>query len=226
MRPILNHRLRAFTMAQTQVLEPIEPVRWRAGRVIYQQGEPVTHLIFVDTGWGLVRRNVVGHAPVAVWAFYGPTTILGLHAMLQRPESTYDYAALTEVTGWRIERDAMHDLMAVDTGFAQRLQVWVRWSHVGIAQVAACRAVHSLEQRLCRHLLMLRARAEGDRVDCPRRVLTEMVPMSRDSFHSLGRRLAGAVSFTRGGFEVHDAAALEARACGCFRDEWASWGKF
>jgi CRP-like cAMP-binding protein len=215
---IVNRVLRSFTLAQLDMMAPIEPVNFVAGNSIYCQNEPITHLIYVDSGLLSVARYLEdGWRQVVLHASGGPHSVIGTHTLLQRAESLYDYRALTEVRGWRVHRAALHGVMSDDVVFAQKMQALVRTSNAAIADIAACRGVHSFEQRFCRQLLMLYHAMGHSHIPVSRRALAEMIPMSRGHAFRLAGELRGIVTFHTESFVIDDVVALERRACRCFR---------
>jgi CRP-like cAMP-binding protein len=135
---------------------------------------------------------------------------------LQRAaESLYDYTALISLHGWRVHRTAIHSVMADDVAFAQQMQALVRTSHTTIADVAACRGVHSVEQRFCRQLVMLQRAMGSEHIPVTRPMLAEMVPLSRGHAFRVAASLRGIVTFRVDSLTIDDLEALEHRACRC-----------
>lgn len=220
MPEILNEVLRSLTLDQLDMLRPIEAWSASEGNVVYCQDEPVSHLIFTDTGLVSVLRLMVNEAnrAVEVWIMGGRYGVIGAHTLLQQSSaSLYEYVARTNMTGWLVRREALHNLMGRDTAFAYRMQALNRSTHAGIGQTAACRAVHNDEQRLCRQLLMIRTALESDRIPIEVDILKDMIPMSRQHFYKLARRLRDAFRVMAPGVEIIDPAALKRRACRCFQ---------
>lgn len=214
-----NRFLRSFNLDQLAALEPIEFVELPAERIVYQQDEPIVQLIFLDSALGSISRHVQGRAePVEIWMFAGPVGFIGSHTLLHRPESLYEYRTRIAGTGWGVSRVALHALMADDRDFAARIQAHVRNGYAEMSNVAACTAIHNQEQRLCRLMLVTAQGVGSDRVDLRRRVLRDMVSMSRTHIFQVQRQLRGLVTIERDHFEIHDRAGLEARACGCLGD--------
>jgi CRP-like cAMP-binding protein len=220
---ILNRVLRSFTLAQLDMLAPIEPVTFATGNVIYCQNEPITHLIFVDHGLVRAARRIEdGHRAVVIWVYGGPQYTIGTHSVLQRAESLFDYTALTDVRGWRINRRAMHATMSRDFPFTERIQEIARITQGAVADVAACRGVHTVQQRYCRQLVMLHRAWGSNYIPVSRPLLAEIVALSRGHSFRVAAGLKGIVTFHAESLVIDDLAALERRACHCFRGlaEW------
>jgi CRP-like cAMP-binding protein len=204
------------------MLGPIEPVTYRAGTAVYRTNEPISHLIFVDRGlFTMARRIENGQRPVIVSAAGGPSSILGLHTLMHPAPSLYDQNALTLLRGWTIHRDAIHAAISRDPVFGEEMQRLAHIVHAAIADRAACRGVHTVEQRYCRQLMIF-YRAMGPVIPVRRSAMARIVAISRSRSFDISANLGGIVTFHTNGLVIDDPAALEQRACGCFHTlaEW------
>lgn len=220
-----NALLRALTPQQLRVIGPLEPVRFRRGEYLYRYDEPVRNFIFLKDGLISVSRPLIDGQDVEIFTYGGGIGIMVAgHTLFQVPESLYDYRVLVDVSGWRVAREALELAIAKDAGL---LSIFKRLVHVMdhcIAQLAACRAAHTDQQRLARVLVMLRV-SLGDRVDLPRQTIAQMVPCRRTSLYRLLPDLVanGVVRLDRDSIEILDAAALAGRSCECFATLKAMW---
>lgn len=223
MPDIQNRFLLAFTPEQLDALAPIEPIALPAGGIVYRQDEPITHLIFIDSGLGSALRHVPGsRQPVEIWTFGGSLGVIGTHTILNEPESFFEYRTRISGTGWRVSRTKIQAAMERDGNFRDHMRALVHTTSLGIAQQSACNVAHSFEQRLCRTLMMIHEAVDGV-VPLSRRTLSEMVPVTRSYMYKLAaEKLAGAVAFVGATFQILDVAEVERRACGCFRQVQAA----
>jgi len=93
-------------------------------------------------------------------------------------------------------------------------------AHLGqVAQSAACNAVHTVEQRLIRWLLLTHDRVEGDRFRLTQDLLARMLGTRRETVTVAASRLKrdGLIRYARGSITVLDRSGLEAAACECYR---------
>jgi CRP-like cAMP-binding protein len=88
-----------------------------------------------------------------------------------------------------------------------------------IMQSTACNAVHSVEQRLARWLLMARDRMESDRFPLTQEFVAMMLGASRPTVTMVARTLqkAGLITYRRGNLTILDRERLEAASCECYR---------
>jgi len=130
-------------------------------------------------------------------------------AMVQGETDTC-YRMRVEAFRREIERrGAFHDLLAHYTqalyGFA--------------AQSTACNAVHSVEQRLARWLLMARDRMGSDDFRSRKKFVAMMLGASRPTVTVVAGTLqrAGLITYHRGHVTILDGERLEAASCECYR---------
>jgi CRP-like cAMP-binding protein len=119
----------------------------------------------------------------------------------------------------RIRGDALRE--AFDRG--GRLQdLLLRYTHsllTQIAQSAACNRFHTVEERLCRWLLMSRDRVQTDTIPLTQEFLSDMLGVPRTSVTTIAGTLQkdGLITYSRGKIIILDRPRLEAASCECYR---------
>src|SRR6202166_1689040 len=87
-----------------------------------------------------------------------------------------------------------------------------------IQQTVACNALHTTEERMCRWLLMMHDRAEGESLPYTHEFLSQMLGANRKSVTLAAQALqmAGLISYRRGTIQIVDRAGLEKATCECY----------
>jgi CRP-like cAMP-binding protein len=87
-----------------------------------------------------------------------------------------------------------------------------------VQQTVACNAMHSVEQKICRWLLMMHDRADGRELRYTHEFLAFMLGANRKSVTLAAQSLqrAGLIVYRRGRIQVADRPGLEARSCECY----------
>ena len=87
-----------------------------------------------------------------------------------------------------------------------------------VQQTVACNALHTTEQRMCRWLLMMHDRAEGEALPYTHEFLSHMLGTNRKSvtLAALSLQRAGLISYSRGKIKVLDRRGLEKVSCECY----------
>jgi CRP-like cAMP-binding protein len=90
---------------------------------------------------------------------------------------------------------------------------------VQISQSAACNRFHSIEQRLCRWLLVARDRVHSDTVALTQETLSHMLGANRTNVTTAAAslKMAGLIEYRRGVIHILNRQALESTACECYR---------
>jgi len=120
-------------------------------------------------------------------------------------------------TGWRIRAS---DFQAATDKSRHLRHLALRSSELLLAQVqqtAACNALHSAERRLCRWILQVRDRIDGDTIQLTQDFLAQMLAVRRPTVTLIAQGLqnAGLISYRRGRIEILDREGLERQACEC-----------
>jgi CRP-like cAMP-binding protein len=87
-----------------------------------------------------------------------------------------------------------------------------------VQQTVACNALHSTEERMCRWLLMMHDRAEGEALPYTHEFLSHMLGANRKSVTLAAQSLqaAGLISYRRGKIQVVNRAGLEQASWECY----------
>jgi CRP-like cAMP-binding protein len=87
-----------------------------------------------------------------------------------------------------------------------------------VMQTVACNSLHSVEERLCRWLLMMHDRAEGEKLTYTHEFLARIMGANRTSVTLAAQSLQDRdlIRYRRGLMQVQDRAGLEAAACECY----------
>ncbi len=87
-----------------------------------------------------------------------------------------------------------------------------------VQQTVACNALHTTEERMCRWLLMMHDRAEGEALPYTHEFLSHMLGANRKSVTLAAQSMhtAGLISYHRGKIQVLDRPGLEKASCECY----------
>jgi len=96
-----------------------------------------------------------------------------------------------------------------------------------VSQTAVCNRHHSLDQQLCRWLLLMLDRIDEDRLEMTQEMIAAMLGVRRESVTEAALKLqaAGVISYRRGRIDVIDRPGLERRACECYGVVRSEYGR-
>ena len=188
-------------------------------QILHEAGEPVDYVYFPGNGFCSVLTLLEDGRMVEV-ATIGREGAIGVSAILgdvPDPSVTMVQAHIDPcfrmtATAYRAEMDrggAFYDIL---TRYSQALVGFVM-------QSTACNAVHRLEQRLARWLLLARDRIGSNEFPMTQEFLAMMLGASRPTVTLVAGTLqqAGLIKYRRGLITVVDGAALEEASCECYR---------
>jgi CRP-like cAMP-binding protein len=207
--------LPAAEWARWQLL--LEPVDMPLGAVLYESGAPMSHVYFpADAIVSLLY--VLEDGASAEIAVVGHEGIVGV-SLFMGGETTPSRAIVQSAgRGFRMRGQ---DLKAEFNHSGAVMHLLLRYTQALItqmAQTAVCNRHHSLDQQLCRWLLL-----SLDRLDAPDLVMTQelianMLGVRREGVTEAAGQLqaAGLIRYRRGHITVLDRPGLEARTCECY----------
>jgi CRP-like cAMP-binding protein len=219
--PIVRNRLLAALPALdfVRLLPMLTETPLELKAVLHRPGEPIRHVYFPGGGF-LSIVTVLENGRMVEVATIGREGMAGSGAVLDGLRT----APATMVQGasdlcYRMTAEAFRAEMDRGGPFHTLL---VRYSHAmlgGIMQGAACNAVHSVEQRLARWLLMAHDRMDSNRFALTQEFASMMLGASRPTVSIVAGQLqaAGLIRYRRGTVTVLDRTRLEAAACECYR---------
>jgi CRP-like cAMP-binding protein len=216
--PIQNRLLAVLPAADYEILLPeLELVELPLGMVLYESGGKLAYVYFpVDCIISLLYvLNDGASAEIAVTGFEG---LVGI-ALFMGGESTPSRAVVQSAgSGYRLEAAVFKKQF--DTGGALQ-QLALRYTQALItqmAQTAVCNRHHSVEQQLCRWLLLSLDRLPSNKLVMTQELIANMLGVRREGVTEAAGRLqkAGLIQYNRGRIAVLDRANLEARVCECY----------
>jgi CRP-like cAMP-binding protein len=215
-----NRLLAALPAADyARILPSLTVVPLKLKTIVHKPGEPIRDVYFPGGGFCSMVTVLEDGSMVEV-ATIGREGMVGVSAVLDGAPVTSaamvqgetDTCYRMKVDAFRREIDrhgAFHELM---THYAQALYGFV-------AQSTACNAVHSVEQRLARWLLMARDRMGSDEFPLTQEFVAMMLGTSRPTVTVVAGALqkAGLITYQRGHVTIVDRKKLESASCECYR---------
>ena len=208
--------LGALETASRQRIDPhLEPIRLKLGVIVCEAGGLLKHAYFPQ-GAVLSLLTVLENGSAIETANIGREGGFGLFAAMYSRVSFN--RCLVQLEGG-IVRCPIEQSEFKHSEYVRDL--FVSYSETLLSQVqqsVACNAMHSTEERMCRWLLMMHDRAEGEALPYTHEFLSHMLGANRKSVTLAARSLqtAGLISYRRGRIQVLDRAGLEKASCECY----------
>lgn len=216
--PLQNQLLAALTEAERARWSPyLEFVEMPLGKVLYESGSRLAHVYFPTTSI-VSLLYVMEDGASAEIAVVGHEGIVGI-SLFMGGESTPSRALVQSAgEGFRLRADLM--LQEFNRGGAV-MHLLLRYTQALITQMsqtAVCNRHHSLDQQLCRWLLLSLDRLHSDELIMTQELIANMLGVRREGVTEAAGHLqqAGLIRYQRGHITVIDRAKLERRTCECY----------
>ncbi len=195
----------------------LEPVELKLGQVLYESGETLTHVYFPTTAI-VSLLYVMENGASAEIAVVGNEGIVGISLFMGGGSTPSRAVVQSAGQGFRMPAEAMK---AEFDRFGPVLHLLLRYTQALItqmAQTAVCNRHHSLDQQLCRWLLLSLDRLSGSELVMTQELIANMLGVRREGVTEAAIKLqsAGLISYARGRIKVLDRPGLEQRTCECY----------
>jgi CRP-like cAMP-binding protein len=216
--PKTNHLLASLPEVDYQRLLPhLESVALPLGWSVYESGSRMEHVYFPTDGI-VSLLYVMENGQSAEIAVTGPEGLVGI-ALFMGGESTTSRAIVqSKGHAWRLparflrsEFERGGDLQHVLLRFTQALITQM-------SQTAVCNRHHTVEQQLCRWLLLSLDRLATNELEMTQELIANMLGVRREGVTEAAGHLqdAGLIHYRRGHIKVLDRPKLEKRVCECY----------
>jgi CRP-like cAMP-binding protein len=216
--PIKNHLLAALPHAESQRWLPyLESVDLPLGQVLYESGTTLSHVYFPTTAI-ISLLYVMENGASAEIAVVGNDGIVGI-SLFMGGEFTSSRAVVQSAGGgFRLKAQKMREEFNRAGPVLHLLLRYTQALITQMSQTAVCNRHHSLDQQLCRWLLLSLDRLEGNQLVMTQELIANMLGVRREGVTEGALKLqhAGLIQYARGHITVLDRVALEKRSCECY----------
>jgi CRP-like cAMP-binding protein len=204
-----------------------ETVELTTGEELSMPGRQSGHVYFpVDGAISLVAMGD-GHPRIEV-GLIGREGMLGVPTILGTGIS--GLRAVVEIPGraWRVDAARFARRLDASHALRRRMTSYVHVRLLQIAETAACKQFHHVEERLARWLSMSRDRAVRDELAMTHECLSRMLGVRRAGVSLAASELQrrGLIRYSRGHVVVLDRRALAAAACSCYAADKRTYARF
>ena len=217
--PAENFLLCSLPSAERERLLPhLQPVTFLLGQVVYEPGERIDYCYF-PTSSVVSLLYTTQDGTTAEMGLVGSEGVLGV-ALFLGGESTCS-RALVPVAGeaFRLPAKLLRQEFAHPGPLQHLLLRYTQALITQISQTAVCNRLHSVEQRLCRWLLLCQDRRNGSELLMTQELIANMLGGRRESVTVAAGHLqdAGLIHYCRGHINILDRDGLESNVCECYR---------
>jgi CRP-like cAMP-binding protein len=216
---LMNHLVAALPEEEFIRLKPnLEPVSLALGEVIYESGEQLDYLYFPTTAI-ISLLYIMENGSTAEIGMAGNDGLVGI--ALYMGGSTTPSRAVVQSAGnaFRMPSNALKDEFSRGGVFQKILLRYTQSLMTQISQTAVCNRLHSVEQQLCRWLLINHDLLQTNKLIMTHDLIANMLGVRREGVSIAAGHLQkeGLIKYVRGTITMLDRDALERAACECYR---------
>jgi CRP-like cAMP-binding protein len=213
-----NRLLAALPAEELDRLLPhLEPVPMPLGHVLCQSGMPMSHVYFPTTAI-VSLLYVMEDGKSGQIAMVGNDGVVGI-SLFMGGETTHSCAAVQNAGyAYRLRSRLVKKEFLCDGPMQRLLLRYTQALLTQTAQTAVCNRLHSLDQQLCRCLLLSLDRLASNELEMTQELIASMLGVRREGVTEAAGNMqkAGLIAYSRGHITVLDRAGLEARSCECY----------
>jgi CRP-like cAMP-binding protein len=211
-----NKILASLPEASSDWVQSLDSVTLQAGTVLYEADQSIDHVYFLNNALvSIMSQNSQG-ATVEIGSI-GHEGMVGVPATLG---GVMPYRAVVQMTGeaFRIQSDMLYQEFRNNPLLRDLLLKYTNAFIIQIAQSSLCTCYHTLQERLCRWLLVARDAIGSDVLVVTHEVIARLLGTRRASITVTAGLLqrAGLLRINRGQLTILDPTGLQALSCECY----------
>jgi len=216
--PLQNKLLAALPHAEYQRLaSELELTKLALGAQLYGAGDTLEHVYF-PTDSIVSLLTVLANGASAEIAVAGNDGLVGISLFMGGMSTPSRAVVQSAGTAYRLNADALDREFTL--GGAVQL-LFLRYTQALITQMtqtAVCNRHHTVDQQLCRWLLLSLDRLPSSKLKMTQQLIGNMLGVRREGVNEAAGHLqnAGLINYSRGTITVKDRHGLEARVCECY----------
>ncbi len=195
-----------------------EPVRLASGKMLCRAGEHLRHAYFLRGGMVSLISTMENGSSVEV-GMIGSEGVVGIPAVLGVETMPYQLTVQLSGNALRLRMDTLREEFNRSGNLRGLVLRYLHTVLTQISQSAACNRFHTLEERLCRWLLVSRDRVRTDTFNLTQEFIAQMIgaPRSRVTIIAGKLQREGLIHYRRGKIRIIDRQRLEIASCECYR---------
>ena len=219
----INDALRNFLLAALsdddfeRINAKLKPVSFKLGEVLYESGEKMDYVYFPTTAI-VSLLYIMENGTTAEIGVVGNDGILGVSLFMGGETTTSRAVIQSAGNAVRMKAIDMKTEFALGGRFQALLLRYTQALMTQISQTAVCNRLHSIEQQLCRWLLLSHDRLNSDKLVMTHDLISNMLGVRREGITLAAKKLAAKklINNSRGTMTVLDRQGLENAVCECY----------
>lgn len=216
--PLRNHLLAALPEeVRERVFPDLKLVDMHPGQTLHESGI-ASGSVYFPVSSTVSLLYVMEDGATGEIAVVGHEGMLGFSLLMGGETAPCRAVVLSAGAGYLLSAQRLRDEFNRAGAMMQLLLRYTQAFICQVSQTAVCNRHHSIDQQLCRWLLLSMDRQEGSELLMTQELIASMLGVRREGVTEAAGKLqhAGLINYKRGHITVLDRAGLEARSCECY----------
>lgn len=216
--PRQNFLLAALLDAEFDRIAPhLEPIQMKLGTVLYESGGTLQHVYF-PTSSIVSLHYVLEDGGACEIAGVGNEGVLGISLFMGGDTTPSRAVVHTGGYGYRLKAQLLIEEFNRAGNVMRLLLRYTQALITQMSQTSVCNRYHSVDQQLCRWLLLTLDRMRGNELTITQELIANMLGVRREGISEAAGKLqsSGLISYRRGHIAVLSRAGLEKNVCECY----------
>lgn len=217
--PLKNHLLAALPENEfAHFKSKLEPASFKLGEALYESGDQLKHLYFPTTSI-VSLLSIMENGATAEIGVAGNEGVVGIALFMGGDSVSSRGVVQSAGNAFKLNAETVQKEFARGGKFQQMLLRYTQALIAQISQTAVCNRLHSLDQQLCRWLLLSHDRLDSNKLKMTHDLISDMMGVRREGVTLAAKKLQDAklISYARGTIMILDRRGLEARVCECYK---------
>ena len=200
-----------------RIISKLEPANLRLGQVMHESGDQMEYVYFPTTAI-ISLLSIMENGATAEIGVVGNDGILGIELFMGGDTSTSRAVVQSAGHSCRMRAKDLKAEFALGGPFQNLLLRYTQALIAQISQTAVCNRLHSVEEQLCRWLLLSHDRLDSDKLIMTHDLISNMLGVRREGVTLAARKLVERklIKSVRGTMTVLDRPGLENAVCECY----------
>jgi CRP-like cAMP-binding protein len=214
-----NQILAALPRQQYSLLfSNLQPTHLPRSKLLYDLGDRISYFFFIMSGMVSLLATTEDGSSTEI-GMVGSEGVIGIPAVLGVNKAPYQIEVQIPGQAMKVRTDILINEFSRGGLLHDMILRYIHSLISQISQSAACNRFHTIEQRLCRWLLISHDRVKSDTLHLTHEVLSHMLGATRANVTTAAANLrrTGLIDYSRGSIQIADRQGLEVAACECYR---------
>ena len=214
-----NYLFHSIPAAEWERLLPfIEPIELPLGKVLYEPGMKMGRVCFPSTAIVSLLYALENGSSAEI-AIVGNEGVVGISIFMGGQSTSSRAVVQSAGLGYMIKSNLILDEFNKSGPVMHLLLRYTQALITQMSQTAVCNRHHTLDQQLCRWLLLSLDRLSGNDLVMTQELIANMLGVRREGVTEAALKIqkAGLIRYARGHITVLDRLGLERRTCECYQ---------